>query len=128
LVLALLALDYRSALADHGVDRRSEEMIGTQLRSLVPKGERVFIATSDYGYFAVVAAFGRPSDTVIDQTPRPRSQEQKRRSFWTTGMRPMAQRRGSQEGWSLHRRCLPDGVPRTNAGRPLGDPGSTLPR
>jgi len=76
LVLPLLAIDYRSALSDRGVDRRSEETIGTQLRSLVPKGERVFIATSDYGYFAVVAAFGRPSDSIIDQTHDPRSKDE----------------------------------------------------
>jgi hypothetical protein len=70
---ALLALDYRSALSDRGIDRRLEEMTGTQLRSLVPRGERVYVAADDYGYFAVVAAFGRPSDAVIDQTHDPRA-------------------------------------------------------
>jgi hypothetical protein len=69
---ALLALDYRVVLADHGVDRRSEETIGIQLHSLVPKGERVHVATNDYGYFAILAAFGRPSDTVVDRTHDPR--------------------------------------------------------
>jgi hypothetical protein len=69
---ALLAFDYRATLADHGVDRRSEEVIGTQLRSLVPKGERVHVATNDYGYFAILAAFGRPSDAVVDRTHDPR--------------------------------------------------------
>jgi len=76
LVVPLLAIDCQIALSDRGVDRRSEETIGTQLRSLVPKGERVLIATSDYGYFAVVAAFGRPSDTIIDQTHDPRFQSE----------------------------------------------------
>ena len=58
------------------VDRRSEETIGTQLRSLVPKGERVHVATSDYGYFAITAAFGRPSDTIIDRTHDPRIKDE----------------------------------------------------
>jgi Dolichyl-phosphate-mannose-protein mannosyltransferase len=70
--LTLLAADYHFALADHGVDRRSEEAIGTQLRSLVPKGERVHVATNDYGYFAILAAFARPPDAVVDQTHDPR--------------------------------------------------------
>jgi hypothetical protein len=71
-VAPLLAVDYRGVLADGGVDRRAEETIGTQLRSLVPRGERAFVATIDYGYFAVTAAFGRPWDVVIDQTHDPR--------------------------------------------------------
>jgi hypothetical protein len=70
--VALLALDYRNALSDRGVDRRLEETTGTQLRSLVPRSERVYVATDDYGYFAVVAAFGRPSDAIIDETHDPR--------------------------------------------------------
>jgi hypothetical protein len=73
---ALLAVDYRLALADHGVDRRSEETIGTQLRSLVPKGERVHVATKDYGYFAVIAAFGRPSDVLVDRSHDPRLKDE----------------------------------------------------
>jgi hypothetical protein len=73
---ALLALDYRVALADHGVDRRSEETIGTQLRSLVPRGERVHVATNDYGYFAIMAAFGRASDTIVDRTHDPRVKDE----------------------------------------------------
>jgi len=76
-IALLLVLDYRSELSDHGVDRRSEETAGTQLRSLVPRGQRVFIATKDYGYFAVMAAFGRPGDTIIDQTHDPRSKNEK---------------------------------------------------
>jgi hypothetical protein len=72
LLLGALAIDWGSSLGDRGVDRRSEETIGTQLRSLVPKGQRVVLATTDYGYFAVQAAFARPSDVVIDQTHDPR--------------------------------------------------------
>jgi hypothetical protein len=74
--VALLAADYHFSLADPGVDRRSEETIGTQLRSLVPKGERVHLATNDYGYFAILAAFGRPSDAVVDRTHDPRVKDE----------------------------------------------------
>ncbi len=73
LAVVALAIDVGASLADRGIDRRSEETIGTQLRSLVPKGERVVLATTDYGYFAVLAAFGRPSDALIDQTHDPRA-------------------------------------------------------
>jgi hypothetical protein len=62
----LLALDYRSTFSDGGVRRDNEERVGQQLRALVPRGERVFAATSDYGYFAVIAAFGRPHDVAVD--------------------------------------------------------------
>ena len=77
LTVALLALDYRGTLSDHGVDRRSEETIGIQLRSLVPRGQRVIVATNDYGYFAVIAAFGRPSDAIIDDNHDPRTKHEK---------------------------------------------------
>jgi hypothetical protein len=76
-IALLLVLDYRWELSDHGVDRRSEETAGTQLRSLVRRGERVVLATDDYGYFAVTAAFGRPGDTLVEQTHDPRIQVEK---------------------------------------------------
>jgi hypothetical protein len=76
-VVLVLALDYRSALADRGIDRHSEEMIGVQLRSLVRRGDRVVVATNDYGYFAVIAAWGRPSDAIVDQTHDPRATHEK---------------------------------------------------
>jgi hypothetical protein len=70
-VLLLLALDYRSTFGDGGVRRDMEERAGQQLRALVPRGERVYAATTDYGYFAIMAAFGRPHDVVVDsQDPR----------------------------------------------------------
>jgi hypothetical protein len=76
-VVLLLALDYRATLADRGVDRRSEETSGAQLRSLVPRGEHVVVATTDYGYFAVIAAFGRPSDAIVDLSHDPRVKSEK---------------------------------------------------
>jgi Dolichyl-phosphate-mannose-protein mannosyltransferase len=72
-VLALLALDMHRQLAGTGVDRKDEEAVGRALRALVAPGQRVLIATEDYGYFAVIAAFGRPGDTAIDQTHDPRA-------------------------------------------------------
>lgn len=53
--------------------RGEEERVGRALRELVPEGERVLVATEDYGYFAVMAAFGRPWDVVVDRTHDPRA-------------------------------------------------------
>ena len=52
--------------------RHDEEAVGKLLQTLVPRGERVLIATDDYGYFAVMAAFGRPGDVIVDETHDPR--------------------------------------------------------
>jgi hypothetical protein len=68
----LLVLDGVTQLSDRGIDRRAEEAIGGRLHSLVSPGEHVYVATSDYGYFAISAAFGRPLDIVVDQTHDPR--------------------------------------------------------
>jgi hypothetical protein len=65
-VVLLLAFDYHRQLSTLGINRQVEETIGLQLRSLVSPGERVFAATTDYGYFAVAAAFARPSDVAVD--------------------------------------------------------------
>ncbi len=73
--LVLFVLDARRQLSDPGASRLSEEIAGIQLRSLVPRGERVVLATNDYGYFAVTAALGRPFDTIIDASHDPRVQE-----------------------------------------------------
>jgi hypothetical protein len=71
-VVALLVVDMHRQLGGAGVDRRSEVAVGQSLRSLVAPGERVMIATDDYGYFAIVAAFGRPLDAAIDASHDPR--------------------------------------------------------
>ena len=42
--------------------RRAELAIGQVVRDTVPAGERVFLEVVDYGYFAVLAASGRPWD------------------------------------------------------------------
>jgi hypothetical protein len=67
-----VAGDGLSQFSDRGIDRASEELVGTELRSLVGRGDRVYVATKDYGYFAILAAFGRPLDVVIDATHDPR--------------------------------------------------------
>ncbi|HEY3594979.1 MAG TPA: glycosyltransferase family 39 protein, partial [Polyangiaceae bacterium] len=71
-VALFLAGDSLVQFAEPGIDRSNEELIGTNLRSLVERGGRVYIATKDYGYFAIAAAFGRPLDVVIDSTHDPR--------------------------------------------------------
>jgi hypothetical protein len=55
-----------------GVDRRAEVAAGQVLRAGVATGQRVLVAADDYGYFAVMAAFGRPLDVVVDRTHDPR--------------------------------------------------------
>jgi hypothetical protein len=75
-VLALLVLDFRTQLNDTSFSRQQEELAGTYLHSLVPFGQRVFVATNDYGYFAVMASFARPFDTVYD-TRDPRAKTDK---------------------------------------------------
>jgi hypothetical protein len=91
-VLALLLLDYRSALADRGVRRETEERVGEQLLALVPRSDRVFVATTDYGYFAVMAAFGRPTDVVLDSLdPRSKSSTRLLRDPWNAVVRLRAE-------------------------------------
>jgi hypothetical protein len=91
-VLLLLFLDYRSTLADRGVRRETEERAGEQLVALVSRGERVFVATTDYGYFAVMAAFGRPADVVLDSLdPRSKSSTRLLRDPWNAVVRLRAE-------------------------------------
>ena len=72
LVVFASLLQFPKELAD-GLDRRSEVAIGQALRARVPVGQRVLVATDDYGYFAVTAAFGRPLDVAVDRTHDPRN-------------------------------------------------------
>jgi hypothetical protein len=91
-VAVLLALDYRNTFSDVGVRRDNEERVGQQLRALVPRGERVFAATNDYGYFAIMAAFGRPGDVVVDsQDPRLKSNTTLLRDPWNAVVRLRAE-------------------------------------
>jgi hypothetical protein len=54
------------------VDRGAEEEVGRKLRTLVGASDRVLVSTQDYGYFAVIAAFGRPDAVAIDLSHDPR--------------------------------------------------------
>jgi hypothetical protein len=72
-VALLLFLDFRQQLTEVRHLRQDEELAGLQLRALVPAGAHVLVATPDYGYFAVAAAFARPDDVLIDRTHDPRS-------------------------------------------------------
>ncbi len=57
--------------------RDSELAIGEAARALVRPGERLLIDTPDYGFFAVMAAFGWPSDAapLSDNDPRGKPQQ-----------------------------------------------------
>ncbi len=70
--LALLSALHFPSEIEGGLDRRKEVAVGRLLRTAVAEHERVLVATDDYGYFAIIAAFGRPLDTVIDHTHDPR--------------------------------------------------------
>lgn len=71
LVAAGVLWDTHRAL-ENPVRREDEELLGRELRKLVPQGERVLVETGDYGYFAVMAAFGRPGDVMVDRKHDPR--------------------------------------------------------
>jgi len=87
-VAVLLAFDYMGTFSDRGVRREDEERVGQQLRAIVPRGERVFAATSDYGYFAIMAAFGRPADVAFDShDPRFKSNTTLLRDPWNATVR-----------------------------------------
>lgn len=91
-IVLLLLVDFRNMLADRGARRETEERVGHQLRALVPRGERVFAATTDYGYFALMASFGRPGDVAIDsQDPRAKTTTTLLRDPWNAVVRLRAE-------------------------------------
>jgi hypothetical protein len=53
-------------------NRSDEVAIGRAARAIVPPGERVLLEVTDYGYFAVMAAFARPEDIELDRSVDPR--------------------------------------------------------
>jgi len=56
-----------------GMSAREDEVaIGHAAREVTRPGEKVLVEVVDYGYFAVVAALGRPEDAVLDRTIDPR--------------------------------------------------------
>jgi len=60
--------------------RRDEIAIGQIARERTNAGERVLVEIVDYGYFAILAALGRPEDAILDRSIDPR-EPQKGSSF-----------------------------------------------
>ena len=52
--------------------RPDEVATGDFARRTLPPGERILVDVVDYGYFAFVAALGRPEDAVLDRDLDPR--------------------------------------------------------
>ncbi|MBN2196819.1 MAG: glycosyltransferase family 39 protein [Polyangiaceae bacterium] len=76
LLLATAGARPRWGAPDPFVDRNAEVAIGDTARELVPRGALLAVDTADYGFFAVIAAFGRPREAVAldERDPRrPRS-------------------------------------------------------
>ena len=65
-------------LPDYGVDRSPELSLGRQIAERVPPGERVAIEPSDYGYFAIMAASGRPEMLTVTRSLDPRKKDEPR--------------------------------------------------
>jgi hypothetical protein len=68
---------HRSLRWYEGAPRPREVAAGRALAAAAPAGQRVLIDTRDlggidYGYYAVIAAFGRPLDAEIDRDQDPR--------------------------------------------------------
>lgn len=53
-------------------NRNDEVAAGRAARAIVAPGERVLLEVTDYGYFAVIAAFARPEDIELDRSVDPR--------------------------------------------------------
>jgi hypothetical protein len=59
--------------------RHTELALGEAARSLVPAGERVVVATADYGYFALMAGFAAPERCLVFDSHDPRKSKDKTR-------------------------------------------------
>jgi hypothetical protein len=57
---------------EHFNARTDEVAIGRAAAEIVPPGTKVLIEIHDYGYFAILAAFARPADAVLDRSIDPR--------------------------------------------------------
>jgi hypothetical protein len=55
--------------------RAAERAAGARAGALLRPGERLLIEGRDYGYFAVIAAFERPEDALVDRDLDPRKGE-----------------------------------------------------
>jgi 4-amino-4-deoxy-L-arabinose transferase-like glycosyltransferase len=52
--------------------RQDEVAAGSFARETLPEGEKILVDIVDYGYFAFVAALGRPEDAILDRDLDPR--------------------------------------------------------
>jgi hypothetical protein len=71
-VLAGLLVRSRPSVEAPSVDRSAETTVGEAASRRLSRGSRLLIEVLDYGYFAVIAAFGRPEDAITDRDPDPR--------------------------------------------------------
>lgn len=55
--------------------RQDEVATGNFVRQTIPQGEPILVDVVDYGYFAFLAAWGRPEDAVLDRDLDPRKQK-----------------------------------------------------
>jgi hypothetical protein len=79
---SLIAVSRLHFPRDSFAPRVDERAVGAAARTLVPAGERLFVDTPDYGYFAVMAAFGDPSRTVVLRKHDPRSPDPSEAVAW----------------------------------------------
>jgi Dolichyl-phosphate-mannose-protein mannosyltransferase len=56
--------------------RQDEVAAGLFVRQTLPEDEKILVDVVDYGYFAFVAALGRPEDAVLDRNLDPRLSKQ----------------------------------------------------
>lgn len=63
----------RSPQPREGFAPRADEIaVGLAGRALIPAGEKVLVEVVDYGHLAIVAAWSRPEDAVLDRSIDPR--------------------------------------------------------
>jgi 4-amino-4-deoxy-L-arabinose transferase-like glycosyltransferase len=72
LVVVALVVRPRVVPAEPFVDRNEQIALGRQVAMVVPADARVLLQVVDYGYFAVLAASGRPESFIIDRSVDPR--------------------------------------------------------
>ena len=72
LLVAAALLRFTAGPPDPFVDRDAELAIGAQAGALIPGGARLAVDTTDYGFFAVIAAFARPGQSVVLDPRDPR--------------------------------------------------------
>jgi len=76
LLVIVSGVRLRAMLPAYGVDRSQEIEAGRWIAVHVPPGDRVLIEPSDYGYFAIMAASGRPEMLSVTRTLDPRKKDE----------------------------------------------------